>query len=79
MSTPTIDITCVSSQYRAVWFGELVEVLVEVETIERDIDVREGLLGASLELDDLRRRVRRVRSNWLAWVPAMLTSIETRH
>ena len=80
MSTPTTDITCVSSQYRAVWLCELFEGLLEVETIERDIDVRERLLGANLELDDLRRRARRVRATWLQHLLAVLTSgDEIRH
>ena len=63
-----------------VWLGELLEVLIETQVLENDIDRRERALGPSLELEDLRRRVRRVRANWLQHLPGVLTSgDEIRH
>jgi hypothetical protein len=79
MSTATTDGARVAYQYRAVWLSQLFEVLLEVELLERDIDSRELAIGPNLGKEDLRRRVRRVRANWLQHLPAVLTSIEIRH
>jgi hypothetical protein len=76
----TADAARVAYQYRAVWLVNLLEVLLEVQLLEGDIDRHELALGPSLELDDLRRRVRRVRANWLQHLPAVLTTWpEIRH